>query len=318
MAKRRNPLLTWTLTSVTLSFVALVSLMPLRLARFLGKYAGRAAYFIVPRIRRVGWENIDRAYGDTLPQAEKRRILMGACENIGIVAAEFPRAPMLLKPGADALFRIKGLEHIDRTRGGLLAGAHLGNWEWMVAGVSAAGLPVTIVVRPLDDPRLNAMITRVRRACGAQVIDKEAAGPEIIRAIRDGMYVGMLIDQSARDNGVPATFFGASCWATVAPAMVAIRAKAPIYPTITARDPDGMYTLEFLPPIEIERTGDLRADLVNVTQQCQDVIEQQVRAHPDQWLWMHRRWKERPRLQREWEEREARDRKRHRDPHHAV
>jgi KDO2-lipid IV(A) lauroyltransferase len=127
-----------------------------------------------------------------------------------------------------------------------------------------------------------------------------------MRQIRGGKIVGILIDQSPRENGVPVTFFGRRCWATVAPAMVAVRAKAPIHPVSMTRDSKGRYTVEFLPSIEVRRTGDLRKDLVEAIQNCQDAIESLVRQSPGQWLWMHRRWKERPLLQEEWDARTER------------
>lgn len=303
MARRRNPLLQWALTTSALAFLRLTALLPLPLCRALGRGLGRLAYWLVPRIRRVGLANLDLAYGDSLTASEKKRILGEASENLGVVAAEFSRLPIVGRQKAGNLFRVEGVEHVDLDRGGLLISAHLGNWEWMAAAAQSKGMRLSAVVRPLDDPRLNRVVDGLRRAGKMDTLPKAAAGPEVIRLIREGKFVGILVDQSARENGVPAEFFGQPCWATVAPAMVALRTKAPVYPLSMIRNPDGSYALEIRPPIEFERTADFREDLVRVTQQCQDAIEVQVRRRPEQWLWMHRRWKERPRLQAEWNER---------------
>lgn len=307
MAKRRNPLVQWAITSACIAAVRLTAILPLPLCRSLGRRLGRLAYHFVPRIQETGHANLDLAYGECLTKSQKRQILIQASENLGIVAAEFSRLPGLLKPAGRKLFTVQGLEHVDVSRGGLLIGAHLGNWEWMSAVVESLGLHFTGIVRRFDDPRLDAVIDGIRRSVGMMTIPKDEAGPELVRTLKDGGFVGILIDQSPRENGVPVHFFGKPCWATVAPAMAALRAKAPIYPVAITRTDAGPYALEFSPPIEITRSGNLRQDLVDATQRCQDAIETQIRKHPGQWLWMHRRWKERPRLEREWHERLSKD-----------
>ena len=201
---------------------------------------------------------------------------------------------------------VRGQEHIDLERGGFIIGAHLGNWEWMAPVVFALGGRTAEVVRPLDDPRLDAFVDRTRRSTGVVTIPKTGAGPELLRLLRDGCIVGVLVDQSPRENGVPVQFYGKPCWGTVAPVMVAARARKPAYPIAMTRDANGRYTVEFAPPIEMVRSGDLRADLIENSQRCQSAIEELVRRHPEQWLWLHRRWKPRPRLEAEWQERNRR------------
>lgn len=313
MARRRNPLTRWVLTTLSLGFISLSAFLPLSSSRWLGRSMARLAYYLVPRIRQVGYANLDLAYGDALSRPEKKRILLEACDNLGIVAAEFSRIGKVAREENSKFIRVAGLEYLDRSRGALIVGAHLGNWEWMGMAAHSEGFEVEAVVRPLDDPRLDAMIKRIRRSGGVGMISKDDAGPEIVRMLRAGGLVGVLIDQSPRENGVPARFFGQPCWATVAPVMVALRSRTPIHPVAMIRNSDGAYTLEFHPAIEIKRSGNLRRDLVEITQKCQDAIEALVRRHPGQWLWMHRRWKPRPRLEAEWKARQAKDRADDRD-----
>jgi KDO2-lipid IV(A) lauroyltransferase len=262
-------------------------------------------WWFVPRVRRVALANLDRAYGDALSPAEKRRIGAGAARNAAVVAAELAHIPRIDAEFVRRHARIEGLEHLDMERGGLVIAAHLGNWEWMGPMLRTIHPRVAEVVRPLDDPGLNRVVDGFRTANGVETIAKSGAGSALFQRLREGYLVGVLIDQSPRENGAPGTFFGQPCWSTIAPAMVAARARARITPASCTRTHGG-YTIRFLPPVALERTGDLRHDLAANTQRCQDAVEQLVRAAPEQWLWFHRRWKPRPRLEREWAERGSR------------
>lgn len=307
MTRRSYVPTVWISTTASIVFGRLTARLPLALARSLGRFAGSAAYYLVPRVRHVTHQNLSNAYRETLAPSDLRRIARGAAQNVGIVAAEFTRIPKLGPDTVDDYVQFVGLEHLKKGRGAFLVGAHLGNWEWMAPALTAKGLSVAEVVRPLDDPRLNRFVDATRSAQGVRTIDKEGSGNEIMRLLKEGWVVGVLADQSPREAAVPVTFFGRTCWATVAPAMVATRAKAPIHIVTMARNERGSYTMTLSPPIELSRTGNLREDLVRITQRCQDHIEAEVRNHPEQWLWLHRRWKERPRLQADWQARAARD-----------
>lgn len=306
MSAKRNRIVQRALSLLLIAFGKLTLVLPLSASRALSRIAGRLAYYLVPRIRKVGMANLDLAYGDALSRAEKVRILRGAVDNVALVAAEFSRMPRLFARGFEGFVSVAGMEHIDLNKGFLAIGGHLGNWEWMASVMIAHGCRVAEVVRPFDDPLLDAAIDSTRRGGGVETIPKDNAGREIIRKIKEGYIVGVLIDQSPRENAVPATFFGAPCWATIAPAMVAARAKAPVHPVSMIRDADGRYTLCFHPALDLVRSGDLRRDLLENTQRCQTAFEQIVRAHPEQWLWFHRRWKQRDRLEREWNARMTR------------
>ncbi len=287
----------------TIGLARLLGCLPLPAARLVGRLGGRLAYALVPRIRAVGLDNLDRAYGDTLTRTEKRRILMGAAENVGIVAAEFTRIARIGALLHDQI-EFRGVERLDRNRGALLVSLHLGNWEWMAPALQAAGFSLAEIVRPLDDAWLNAFVDATRRSGGIRTIPKENAGGEMLRLLREGWCVGVLADQSPRDNAVPVTFWGRPCWATAAPALAALRARVPVHPVCLWRRPDGGYVFEVAPALEEVRTGDFRRDIVEFVQRIQDVLEERVRAHPEQWLWLHRRWKPRPHLEEEWARRE--------------
>lgn len=281
-------------------FLSLSARLPVSWVRAFTKALGRLALRIYPRLVRTGMENLDLAFGDSIPQGEKRRILRGAMDNLAITAAEFSRLPALCGDASAAWVDIVGQENVITGARGLLIGGHHSNWELMATCVPRYGIKMAVVVRPLKHPALNAAIDRIRRLAASDTVPKEGAGPEVARRLSAGQFVGVLIDQAPTDNAVPVTFFGQPCWATTAPVMLALRSKAPITPALMSRKPDGRYLLEALPPVEITRTGDLRRDLVENSQRIQDVFEAHVRKYPEQWLWFHRRWKPRPRLEAEW------------------
>ncbi len=308
--RRRNPIRQMVAVYGSIGFLKLAAWLPLPLARALARVLARIAYYVIPRIRRVGLKNLDLAYGDELAPSEKRRILKGAVRHVGLVAAEFSRLPRFTRDETVLPLEIVDLERVRNLKGVLCIGAHLGNWELFAPALVRLGSRVAGVVRPLDNPALNAIVDAHRSAGGFTTLPKDNAGREMIRLLREGWHIGVLIDQSPRENGVPATFFGQPCWATIAPVMIGQRAKAPVIAGCVARQPDGTYRLELGEPIEMVHTGDIHADIVVNTQKCQDAIEALVRKYPDQWLWFHRRWKERPRLAREWEERKAKARAR--------
>lgn len=306
MARRRNPLARRLAAALTIAFGALARLLPLPLMRGITLLLGRAAIRLVPRVRKVTLENLEHAYAGALSKAEKERILRGAVDNLAHVAAEFTRISTLNRPARRDKITVIGAEHLGGSAGTLCIGAHLGNWEWMAPVMAQQGLRVAEIVRPLDDPWLDRFVETTRASGGVRLVPKDKAAKEILRLLDEGWNVGVLIDQSPRDNAVPATFFGRPCWATAAPVMIALRKRVPVCPVAMYRTGPGRYTLEIQPPLEIVRTGDPRRDILENTQRCQDAIEAMVRAHPEQWLWLHRRWKPRPALEAQWREREAR------------
>lgn len=300
MERRKNPITGAIAVIFTVVFLRVSRWIPVRLNRAIAVPVGRFLACLVPRVRRVAMANLNLAYGDSITHAEKERIYRGVVDNISLLAAEFSRLAEIATGTSSTRITVEGAEFIEKGQGYVCVGAHLGNWELMGPAMAAHGHKVAVVVREFDVPRVNRLIDKIRRSGKISTIPKDNGGKEIIRHLREGSLVGILIDQSPRENGVPVTFFGAPCWATVAPAMIAVRARTPVLPVAMTRNKDGHYTLKFYPPIFMKRTGNLREDLVDYSQACQDALEQMIRETPDQWLWLHRRWKARPKLAAEW------------------
>lgn len=300
MARRRNPIAGAVAAGLTLAYLRISRCLPIALNRAIAVPVGRLLARLVPRVRRVALANLDLAYGDTLSRKEKERIFRGVVDNVSLLAAEFSQISKIAEAEPGSVVTVEGADFLEKGKGYICIGAHLGNWELMGPSMAAHGFEVAAVVREFDNPRVNRLIDSIRRSGKVTTIPKDNGGREIIRLLREGTLVGILIDQSPRENGVPVTFFGAPCWATVAPAMIAVRAKTSVVPVALTRKPEGGYRLRFYEPIAMTRTGNLRADLVNYTQACQDALERMVRETPAQWLWLHQRWKARPRLADEW------------------
>ena len=253
-------------------------------------YAGALDLF-VPRLRRVARRNLELA---GYPAGERDRIVDGVFRSIARLLALFARFPRLNRGNIGSWIRYEGLEHFEeakrRGRGVLFATAHFGNWELSAFAHGLLTEPMNVVVRPLDDPAVDRLVEARRQLSGNRLIQKKDAARGILRALAANEAVGVLIDQnSSLAEGVFVNFFGVPACANAAFARIAARSGAAVIPGFAVWEAEeGRYVLRFHPPLEI--TGDATAD----TQRLHSVLEQVIRRNPDQWLWIHRRWKTRP------------------------
>jgi len=292
-------------TAFILFYTKVTYWMPISLARFSGRVLARLAYWVLPRRRRIGMSNLDLAYGDSLTRAEKTRILRASFENFGIVAAEFSRIPDVNTERGRHYVRTENIECIDRSQAALIVGAHMANWEWMGPCMARAGFNLSMVVNRYDDAARGGLIDAIRRSGGVETISKHRAAPKILRALRKGRVVGLIVDQSAREGARQVEVFGHACWASAVPAHLALRTGVPIYFGTMRREKDGTYTATFSGPAKYEQSGDLATDVTAFTQVLQSGIESLIRETPEQWMWTHDRWKRRPELEQAAEAQQA-------------
>jgi len=286
--------------AAALALYALLNALPRRLALRLGAAGGRLLCVLDGRHRRLVQEQLRMAFPDWPP--EKIRSTSWKCyEHFGKSAAEFA---WLGRADRDTILRsvtVEGREHLDRSlaqgRGVLFLTAHLGNWELMAVVCNLLGYRLFPVARPLDNPWLNRLVDRIRKRHGSMVISKkgESAPRDLIQALRDGSCVGILLDQNmATYNGVFVNFFGRPACTAKGLVLIARRTGTPVVPAFIARETDGRHRIMILPPVVLSHERDVKADVITNTARCTAVIERMVRRYPDQWLWMHRRWKTRP------------------------
>lgn len=272
---------------------------PLGISRPLGALAARLALPFAKRDRRWMERNLETAFPE-LDRRERLRIMRGCARHFGRMLAEVAWMWRADPSDVERLVEIEGLDHLfralDEERGVVLATGHVGNWELLNAGLSVAGVPVTIAVRDLDDPKLDAVVTRLRTRFGSEVIVRGAtAGRELVRALAGGRAVGLLIDQDIPSiSGVFVPFFGRPAWTPSGAAMLALRARCPILPGFTHRLPDGRHKIVIGPPFDRPTEGTPKDRVVELTTATTAAVEWQVRAWPEQWVWMHRRWRTRP------------------------
>ncbi len=278
---------------------SVVGIFPRRLRLAAGRGLGLCLYFLSPRHRRMALSNLDLAFGETRSREEKRRIARASFAHLGFLLCD-SLAFSRVDPGRlDEIAVYEGLERARevyaRGRGAFLFSGHYGNWEMVALLQGYLGLPLAMVARPLDNPLLEKMLHRFRTLSGNRVVHKRGAAREVLRAIRQRWGVAIVIDQNVRgDDGVFVDFFGTPASTTPALATLALKTDAPILPVFGVPLPDGRYRIRYLPEVQFRRTGDTKRDILELTQICTRIIEEQVRREPEYWVWMHRRWRTRP------------------------
>jgi len=262
---------------------------PLGLARFYVRLLDLA----VPRLRKVAIRNLELAY-----PGKPRRDLHGIVDDVYLSIARllwtFARFPQINSGNISEWIRYDGLEHYleakKACRGVLFATAHLGNWELSAFAHAILTEPMDVVIRPLDNAAIDALVESRRRLSGNRLIGKWDAARPILRALSQNEAVGILVDQNTSlSEGVFVDFFGTPACANVAFAKIAARTGAAVIPGFALwSDEESRYILKFYPTVPM--TGDAAGD----TQRLHSVLEEVIRQYPGQWLWIHRRWKTRP------------------------
>lgn len=273
--------------------------LPRPAARRVGTAIATGFYYAHRRLIRVGRRNLELAFPHASAR-ERDHILRALYRHLGRQMAEFCLFPRDRAETLPALMRTVGLEHYleaqRRGRGVLVLTAHLGAWELSSFGHSLAGYPMKFIIRPLDNRRLNRLVNGYRGLHGNQPIDKNDSARGLLRAMTAGESVGVLLDQnSSPPHGVFVPFFGVEACTAAGPAKIALRTGASVVPGFTVwEESEQRYVLYFEPALDLVRTGDEDADVVANTARFTAVIERWVRRYPEQWLWVHRRWKTRP------------------------
>ena len=258
-------------------------------------------YWLAVPLRRVGLTNLAIAFPER-PLAERKRILRASVLNLGRMAAELAHLPHLSDEQLRDMVRFEDetwwREAIgwERPTGVLLLGSHFGNWELFVYAHGRRGHPFTMVHRPIRNPLIDRWLTAFRARAGTRLVRKHHTATEVLRALREKQLLVLPFDQnSTRGLGVFVEFFGLPASTNAGIARIGLRADAPIVPGFIVRQGrSARHVVYLLPIIYPEHSGDLQADVVRMTERLSAIFEDMVRRHPEQWLWVHKRWKTRP------------------------
>jgi KDO2-lipid IV(A) lauroyltransferase len=260
---------------------------------------GAFAFVALGRLRSVGMRNLGLAYPDW-DHARREATLRQVYRHLGLLLAEFCQMSRYSAADASGFIVYDGLEHylaaVARGNGVLVLTGHLGAWELSSFYHSLAGYPMGMVIRRLDNPLVDAFVNRIRCLHGNRVIHKDDFARGLIASMRAGETVGILMDTNMTPpQGVFVPFFGVPACTASGLARIALKTDATVLPGFLVWDrAANHYSLCFGEPLELRRTGDTERDIVDNTALFTAVLESYIRQYPEQWLWMHRRWKTRP------------------------
>ena len=283
--------------------VSVARALPVRILRVISGLLGNVLFIVLPRRRRLALQNIKIAFGDKMSEKEIRRLARLSCKAFFLTAVEMIKSPFSLgraglihdgryrKEHLETLFQ-KAKEVHDQAGGCIFVTPHLGNWEMLPYVSALIGIPLAIVIRPLDNPYLERAILSSRIGSGHLMIPKMNAMFSLERELRKGKSIGMLPDQS-NSKGLRVEFFGKSATVTPVPALLAVRHSRPVIVVAACRTRDPYYFEGYVSdPIWPDPKGDERSEIVRITGEMNLRMEEVIRRFPEQYLWMHNRWKQ--------------------------
>jgi KDO2-lipid IV(A) lauroyltransferase len=276
-----------------------LGLLPRRLAVGIGRMLGQTAYRVSRKLRLTGERNLELAFPN-LSRPERERILRGCFMSLGRQLGEFSHFSKLSTDNLRRLVECEGLENLDAARaagrGAILFTGHLGAWELSSVALSLLGHPVSFLVRRLDNPKIERLLEQARTRFGNRTIDKRAAMRPMLRILKAGGTLGLLVDVNMMAHeGIFVDFFGTSASTTFDLATLALRTRAPVIPVFAPwEERRQRFVLHIGAPLNIEHTNDEDEDVRRLTSLFTKVIEDYIRRYPDQWLWIHKRWRTRP------------------------
>ena len=274
-----------------------ICLLPRSMALFVGRWFGILAYRFASGQRKLACEHIAQAL--EIPDKHTVKTIAKKCfANLGKNVIEFMLFARLNPKQLHEFVSFRGVNHVENAlaegNGAIILTGHFGNWELLAASISATIAPLTPIVRELRSPRLNALVSKYRVSAGYSTIDRNTGVREALRCLRSNRLLGIVADVDTSVNGVFVDFFGKPAYTPYSPVAFALKTGAAILPSFIIRQPDGTHQAIIEPPLTLERCEEKEKELVINTQKFTKVIESYIREYPEQWIWMHKRWKTRP------------------------
>jgi len=279
-----------------LSLKFFVLLIPVNVGLRLGSFLGRLTFYVHKKERKRTLKNLRKVFKDKKSEKELKKIGENVFRNIGLFIGEVLYA---YKSGDSFLkdnIEIEGKEYIDKAlskgKGFIGLTAHLGNWELLAAYLSrVVGIKVTVIARELSNPDLENFAEKIRSSFGVKVLIKGSYLKEIIRILNSNEGIGILADHDTKGKGIFVDFLGFPAYTQVGIALLKLKMDTEILPMFIRREDFAKNKITILEPLRFELTGDNEKDIYHITRECNRVIENQIFQYPDQWMWMHKRWK---------------------------
>ena len=289
----------WLQYVVAWTFVKTLGALPRTVARSLGAAGARALLFLRPKLRKTAEFNLKLAFPDW-NESERNAVMKAMPRHLGWMAAEFARFPRYNAENIESIVILDGHENFlagqSRGKGVLYLTGHIGAWELSSFAHALYGFPLHYMARPLDNGLLDALVNKYRGLSGNRPIFKNESARQVLRVLKEAGTIGILADQNTMpEEGLWVDFFGTPACTTTGIARVALHSGAAVVPGYAYWDENlKRYRLRFEPPVELVRSGDMERDILENTRRFQKVIEEIIRKHPEQWAWIHARWKNRP------------------------
>ena len=288
----------WLIYQLVAFFFRLLQTIPRRIAFGLLTRISRLCYRVIPDARNKTIRNLTDVFGHEKSSSEIREMARTVFDNLGRNAVDMFRIQKALLKNPNQYVTVQGLAHLDRAlshrKGVIVITGHIGCWELMAGFISMIGYPVAVVGTPLYDPRLDKMLIDNRKTVGLTYINRDLGARQILKTLRSGNIVGILIDQDTKVDGVFVDFLGKPALTPVGPVTLALKTGARIIPMSIHIQPDNTHLIEIEPEVELEQTGDREGDRLRNTEKCSKAVERMLLKDPTQWVWMHERWKTKP------------------------
>lgn len=281
-------------------FAAIIPRLSYRLLLALGGCLGTCAYLLLPHDRAVAYANLNIAFGDSMPPAQKRRIVRHTFRHFARAVLSMFWAKGKSQEQIMKRYDVENVELLrriqERGKGVVVVSMHFGDWELGSLALGWLGAPMTIVAEPTRNPAIERRVTALRTLSGNRAVAPRFALIRMARTLQQGGVVGMLVDVNGRRNrgGVWLDFFGLPVFNGAAEAVMALRWGAPIIFAHVEHLPNGRGKIVFGPEVCCNGSGDFDADVKEVSQRCLTLCEELIKQHPEQWLWTYKRWKRRP------------------------
>lgn len=274
-----------------------MSCLPRSVALTLGGWLGVLGFWFASQERRLACEHIRQSL-DITDERQVKTIAKKCFKNLGKTVVEFMQFSHINPEQIQKCVSFEGIQHVENAlakgKGAIILTGHFGNWELLAASISAAVAPLSPIVRELRSPRLNALVSRYREKAGYTTIDRDTGVRQALRCLKRNELLGIVADVDTTVNGVFVDFFGRPAYTPYSPVAFALKTGAAILPSFIVRQPDGRHRAIIEPPLSLERCDVKEKELVFNTQKFTKIIESYIRKNPEQWIWMHRRWKTRP------------------------